>query len=704
MNQDLRSSPRGYLIALACCLAAGVAWYLSGLWIGPRVTSSFYLVAVIVAARFGGFGPGVVALLFGLGMVAYEQSTKMSRFQTPFYVLTSIYFVLASILVAITELERRARRRAADIELRLLLALEAGRLGYWDWDLKTNRVHSSEMQARIHGRPPSETETRIEDSGRNIHPDDRHLVQTAIERAMRNEAADRTSYRVVWPDGSIRWVEAVGRVFCDDAGTPARVVGVCLDNTERLSAERRFRDIYEQSPLGIGIIDSHTGVFQQINPRYEQIIGRTEEEMRKMSFPEITHPDDLAEDLKQMEKLRSGSIRRFQMQKRLLRGDGTYMWANLTVVPMWQVGEQVTCHLAMVEDITERRHAEDSLKEREAQFRGILDNTTAVVYLKDADGRYLVTNRRYKDLFERDGKSKIGKRDVDIFPPEVARIFMDSDNKVWREQKPIDFEEDAPHADGLHTYRSIKFPVRDDAGTMIALGGISTDVTDLKQAHEALVAKQELLRNLIEVQEDEKQFLCREFHDGLIQYAVGSLMLLESKPELLAGNEAAAKMLRAVIENLRRGVEDGRRTIRGIRPAVLDDSGLKAAMDDLIEQFETSGIHVTSKCDEAIGRLPETIQTTVYRVVQEAVNNAKKYSGTDVVRIEMKQNGSDLHLEVRDFGTGFDVEAARKRGFGILGMTERVRLLGGDFDIESRPDSGTRISARIPLPADGEDE
>jgi PAS domain S-box-containing protein len=700
MNQDLRSSARGYLIALASCGLATLGFVLTSLWFGPRVTTSFYLGAVIVSSRFGGLGPGIAATLFGLAMVTYHQSTLSTAYHPVFYFLIGIYFVLALVLVAITELERRARKRASDVEVRLLLALEAGRLGYWDWDLKTNRVRSSETQAKIHGRPPHETETRIEDSGRNIHTDDRLNVQTAIERAMRNEAADRTSYRVVWPDGSIHWVEAVGRVFCDDAGTPTHVMGVCLDNTERLSAERRFRDIYEQAPLGIGIIDSRTGMFQQINPRYAQIIGRTEEEMRRLSFPEITHPDDLAEDLEQMENLRNGSIRRFQMQKRLLRGDGTYMWANLTVVPMWQVGEQVSFHLAMVEDITDRKTAEDNLKEREAQLTGILDHTTAIVYLKDADGRYLITNRRYRDLFEHDGESKIGKRDAEIFPAEVAQTFVESDNRVWREQKPLDFEEDAPHPDGLHTYRSIKFPVRDEAGAMIALGGISTDVTDLKQAHEDLIAKQGLLRNLIEVQEDEKQFLCREFHDGLIQYAVGSLMLLESRPELLNAGEAATKTIRAVIENLRRGVEDGRRTIRGIRPAVLDDSGLKAAMDDLIEQFATSGIHVTSKCDESIGRLPETIQTTVYRVVQEAVNNAKKYSGTDVVRIEMKQSGSDLHLQVRDFGNGVDVDAARKRGFGILGMTERVRLLGGDFEIESRPESGTCISARIPLPAD----
>src|SRR6185369_1397470 len=115
-------------------------------------------------------------------------------------------------------------------------------------------------------------------------------------------------------------------------------------------------------------------------------------------------------------------------------------------------------------------------------------------------------------------------------------------------------------------------------------------------------------------------------------------------------------------------------------------------------QYSTSGIMVTSNCDPEIGRLPNTIQTTVYRVVQEALNNAKKYSGTDVIRIELKKAAGDLRLEVRDFGCGFDVESARKKGFGLLGMTERVRLLGGECEIQSEQDAGTRISVRLPLP------
>jgi two-component system NarL family sensor kinase len=213
-----------------------------------------------------------------------------------------------------------------------------------------------------------------------------------------------------------------------------------------------------------------------------------------------------------------------------------------------------------------------------------------------------------------------------------------------------------------------------------------------------LRTKQDLLRYLIEVQEQEKQFLCHEFHDGLIQYAAGSLMSLEGFCAKRPAGEDLSQ-IEAAINNLRKGVEDGRRVIRGIRPAVLDDSGLEAAIEDLIGQFKSSGIMVTQKCDPKIGRLPDMIQTTVYRVVQEALNNARKHSGTDVVRIELSKANGDLHLEVQDFGCGFDVTALRKGGFGLPGMAERVKILGGDCQIQSEQDVGTRISVRLPIPS-----
>jgi two-component system NarL family sensor kinase len=174
-------------------------------------------------------------------------------------------------------------------------------------------------------------------------------------------------------------------------------------------------------------------------------------------------------------------------------------------------------------------------------------------------------------------------------------------------------------------------------------------------------------------------------------------MLLESCRSDPQSPDNLAK-LEVVIDKLRRGIDDGRRAIRGIRPAVLDDSGLHAAIDDLVGQFANSGILVKSQCDPQIGRLPNSIQTTIYRVVQESLNNAKKHSGTDVVRITLAQTDGHLQLEVRDFGMGFDVESARERGFGLRGMIERVRLLGGECFIQSEPDAGTRIAVRLPIP------
>jgi signal transduction histidine kinase len=173
-------------------------------------------------------------------------------------------------------------------------------------------------------------------------------------------------------------------------------------------------------------------------------------------------------------------------------------------------------------------------------------------------------------------------------------------------------------------------------------------------------------------------------------------MLLESLQRSRSSTKDLA-MIDVVIGNLRKGIEDGRRVIRGVRPAVLDDLGLKAAVEDLIDQFSNSPISVTCDCDPQIGRLPDSIQITAYRVIQEALSNAKKHSATDRMHIELKMLAGELCLEIRDFGRGFDVRSARKRGFGLRGMTERVRLLGGECAIESEQGGGTRVLVRLPI-------
>lgn len=215
-----------------------------------------------------------------------------------------------------------------------------------------------------------------------------------------------------------------------------------------------------------------------------------------------------------------------------------------------------------------------------------------------------------------------------------------------------------------------------------------------------LRGQRELLRRLLDVQEREKQHLCNEFHDGLVQYAVGARMLLEGQR---TDPHAAIDppVVDTVIDYLKRGIEDGRRAIRGIRPAILDDCDLSEAIADLVDHFCSGGMEVSCTCDASIGRLPKDLQTAVYRVVQEAINNVRKHSGTQVARVSLARMAGDLRVEVADDGRGFDPRQVRRRGFGLRGIMERVQLAGGACVVESQPGEGTRLGIRIPLPNAG---
>jgi PAS domain S-box-containing protein len=129
-------------------------------------------------------------------------------------------------------------------------------------------------------------------------------------------------------------------------------------------SEQRFRAIYERSPIGIALIDSRTGRFLRVNPKHCELVGRSEKDMLSLDFRAITHPDDLQACLDRYKELLDGRVRSFELEQRYLRPDGAGVWVNLIVVPMWAEGESPTFHLAMVEDITEHKHAEEVLLKR----------------------------------------------------------------------------------------------------------------------------------------------------------------------------------------------------------------------------------------------------------------------------------------------------------------------------------------------------
>ena len=160
------------------------------------------------------------------------------------------------------------------------------------------------------------------------------------------------------------------------------------------------------------------------------------------------------------------------------------MWGGL-VVSLLLAGVVWSATENRAAAIFAAQQASESLKESEAKYQAILDNTSAIVYMKDATGRYMLVNRRWNVLFKKTREEAIGKTDNELFPPECAKEFRENDRRVMAAGQPIEVEEPVPHDDGMHTYNSNKFSLYDRNGWAYAVGGVSTDVTALKQAEAA---------------------------------------------------------------------------------------------------------------------------------------------------------------------------------------------------------------------------
>lgn len=283
--------------------------------------------------------------------------------------------------------------------------------------------------------------------------------------------------------------------------------------------------------------------------------------------------------------------------------------------------------------------------------------------------------------------------------PDDRQPIMDAVQAALRDRAPNRITYRVVQPDGGLSWIELVGQVYcDGAGRPTVVRAVGFDVTERQAAYDELAHRKAMLRRLIEVQENERQTLCHELHDGMMQYAIGAKMLLEAARDE-SESPAQTARLESVLDCLTRGITEGRQAIRGVRSAVLDDLGLAAAIQDLADQMTTLGIDVALQIDEGLDAMPPDLRTTVYRVVQESLANVRKHAATGRASVEVCRTCDEVLVRVGDDGQGFDVGQARKRGFGLVGMTERVRLAGGSCTIESRPGAGASIAARLPIPA-----
>jgi len=225
-------------------------------------------------------------------------------------------------------------------------------------------------------------------------------------------------------------------------------------------------------------------------------------------------------------------------------------------------------------------------------------------------------------------------------------------------------------------------------------------LADLRSQEEA---HRGLLQRLITAQEEERRRIAAELHDGVIQNMAGALFrlrLFAARSQDLSPE--SRQPLEEAEELINRSIGEMRRIISGLRPAMLEEMGLACALEEYVKTLERLGErHPVVELDIRMGAKPDPrVETALFRIAQEALNNAVRHSGCRKVQVKVEEKGDELLMEVADDGSGFDISGIYRRegkGFGIIGMRERAESLGGTLDVRSEPGLGTRINVRLPL-------
>jgi PAS domain S-box-containing protein len=548
-----------------------------------------------------------------------------------------------------------------------------------------------------------------------IHAEDRPDVVTIVERD--REQGFEVEYRVVRPAGSIRWIRDRGFPIKDESGRFYRVAGIAEDITERKQAEallhakeQEVRAIVENAPDLIARYDrsfrltyANPAFAKSLDLPAEALIGEPILSSIRDAGLDVNE-DELAQIRQRFEDVfDTGKSCEFEVALPMPTGRRYY---NVRFFPELDLNGSVINLLGIARDITERRITEEELKKEKEILEKIFENIPVMIGFVGEDGGVKLVNPEWERTIGWTLK-ELQDQSVDIF----AEAYPD----LAYRQEVLDFV-----AAATGEWVDLKIRVRDgrviDAvcavvhlsdGTKIA---IAQDITDRKRAEEQLRTTSEQLRaltaSLRSAREEEGIRIARELHDELGSVLTSLKWDLEEVDKMLsAANQANFSGLRERIATMTKLTDVTIHTVRRVsselRPAILDDLGLVAAIEWQAQQFESrTGIICHWDCFIEKIDLSQEQATAIFRIFQEAMTNVLRHAQATRVNIAIEDEDGQIILRVRDNGRGItEEETTGLRSLGLIGMRERVQLIGGQVEISGTAGRGTTLTVRVPFRA-----
>jgi len=572
-----------------------------------------------------------------------------------------------------------------------------------------------------------------------VHPDDLPRVAEKVRQDMAAGVLCQVEYRLRRAsDGVYRWHLARALPMKDPEGRILYWFGSATDIEDQKQAEERLRvsertlrTLIDASPESILLLDRE-GKVMLVNKTAAERLGRSVEETIGRQAYDLLPPKVAAKRMQYFnEVVRTGRPARlddvragrhitntirpiFDEQGRvasvaILAIDQTERKEAETALQkthdeLEQRVRERTVELAQANDdlqreIEERRRVQETLRQSHDELQTIYDNMVDGLLIGECpSGRLLRTNPAMCHMLGYTAEELLSMSVAEIHPPETAPAVLEKFRMPQPGQRLITLDRPMRRKDGSVFYADISNVCISYLGRPCIIG-IFRDITERKQAQEALERERQSLWKMLQASDHERQIISYEIHDGLAQYLAAAGMQFQVAEHLRdSAPEDAKKAYAAAMQLVNQSHFEARRLISEVRPPVIDEIGLETAISHLIhEQRRRRGPKIQLESNVQFDRLASILENSLYRIVQEALSNACQHSNCTEVKVTLIQEGPELHLAVQDNGIGFDPAAVEKGHFGLEGIRQRVRLLGGQLRIDSAAATGTLIQVVVPI-------